>query len=136
MDTRKIPQDAYERLDNGFNCSEAIFTAFLEAEGKSKDLMKLATPFGAGIGKMRDLCGILNGGLMVLGMHFGRTDNSDADKKIECYQIAADYYKWFESNFGCKCSDIVKGEFTGHNDDCLSIVKKAAEYIINVIEAK
>lgn len=128
-----VPRLARENLDSGMCCSEAIFAAFLDAMGENKDMMRIATPFGAGIGRVRNLCGILTGGIMVIGLQFGRTNKIDLQAKTDCYGAAAEFYRWFESKYQCRCDEILTGEFSGHTEQCLEIVEEAARKIIKLI---
>ncbi len=114
--------------DQGYNCAESILLTFLP-QGE-EELAKLATPFGGGIGKERDLCGILTGGVMVIGYFRGRTLASEVDKKKEAQELASDYYRWFEKQYGKACNDILpEDHFKGHADNCLDLIARAAEYL-------
>ena len=128
-----VPRIARKNLESGMNCSEAILSAFLEAMGEDKELMRMATPFGAGVGCMRDLCGILTGGQMAVGLRFGRQNEADLQIKEKCYEAAADFYRWFETNFKCRCSEIITENFSGHTNKCLDIIEKSAEKIAQLI---
>ena len=73
---------------------------------------------------------------MALGLTFGRTDEQDADAKIQCYNVASEYYEWFKTNFSCRCDAIITGDFAGHTDICLSIIEKASAKVQELIERK
>ena len=133
--TSDLPSQVHKNLDSGMNCCEAILSAFLESENLSSDLSRIATPFGGGIGGKRDLCGLLTGGLMVIGLTNGRTDKSDKTTKDKCYKTAAQYYDWFEKNFSVQCKDILKGSFAGHTEKCLDLSKKSAAKIMELIHS-
>ncbi len=62
----------------GNNCAMAVFGAFCEEAGIDPEIaMKLASPFGAGMGKTRNVCGALTGMLMAVGAVYGYTDPAE-----------------------------------------------------------
>lgn len=124
-----LQEKAKRYLSEGYNCAEAIFLTFLQAYGEDPKNVRLATPFGAGIGVRRDLCGILTGGVMVIGLREGRTEEDEIEKKKRSYQLAANFYCWFENSFGVHCSDIIKGKFRGHTAKCVRIIGQATDYL-------
>jgi len=49
-------ETAVSRFTEGFNCSQAVFSAY--AEGlDDKTVLKIASGFGGGMGRMADTCG-------------------------------------------------------------------------------
>lgn len=59
----------------GFNCAECVFEAVLEHVETSlpKDVLKLATGFGGGVGLFGDTCGAIAGAVMAVGIVHGRS---------------------------------------------------------------
>ena len=52
----------------GYNCSQAIVLAFSDRTGLDEHTgAKLASSFGGGMGRMREVCGAFSGMLIVLG---------------------------------------------------------------------
>lgn len=133
LDKDALRDDVMARFKKGFNCSESIFMPFAEALGYGPDYMRLATPFGAGIGGRRDLCGIITGGTMVIGLVFGRIDSRDAEQKSVAYKAAARYYRWFKERKKVRCSEIVTGKFTGHTQDCVVLLDQAQAQLLEII---
>ena len=71
-----------KNYQSGYNCAEAVLSAFNDALKLNLDV-KVATAMGGGIGAAKNLCGALNGGVIVIGAIFGRnTPNEKVDKKI------------------------------------------------------
>lgn len=135
MRVEKVGATAAFNLNHGYNCAEAIVAAFNEHFPENKIDLSLATPFGAGLGGRRDLCGILIGGTMIIGEHFGRTDPADLEQKTLAYKITGSYYRWFKQQFGAvMCRDIITGKFTGHTNVCVNIIERAAERLTEIIE--
>lgn len=109
------------------NCSESILLSFLKEE--DLQMVRLATPFGGGVGRSRDLCGILTGGVMAIGYFLGRIDGEEQDAKCKAYDAAKEYYLWFEENHKTKCKEILPGEFKDHKEICYALLKDAVVYL-------
>lgn len=131
-----LKKEILSGFDRGFNCAEAIVVPFATALGFNEDIMKLATPFGAGIGGRRDLCGILTGGTIVIGLAHGRTDPADVEQKSIAYKKAARYYRWFKQQGKVRCSEIVRGKFSGHTDDCARLMEEAQAKLLEIIRGE
>lgn len=127
MDNPDFSRAAVDGFKEGYNCAESLIAAFNRFFGDKEINIALATPFGAGLGARRDLCGILTAGTMIIGNYYGRRDPGDIEQKTKAYNLAGSYYRWFEKQFGAlQCRDIVTGEFTGHTDACERIMREAA----------
>ena len=66
----------------GYNCAQAVLLAFCDDLGfDEQTALMLASPFGGGIGRMREVCGTVTGMYMALGLARGYSDSKDnADK--------------------------------------------------------
>ena len=61
-----------------FTCSSAVFSAFSDELGLDPDTAKkIACGFGAGISKTGNMCGAVSGGIMVIGLKYGKTKAGD-----------------------------------------------------------
>lgn len=133
MDTETLSELAVGGFAKGYNCAESLIAAFNQYFDDDGVSIALATPFGAGFGARRDLCGILITGAMVIGHKHGRVDPADIDQKTEAYKLAGAYYRWFKEQFGgVMCRDIVTGKFTGHTEVCARIMRGASAYLAEV----
>lgn len=74
---------AVQLFSQGCNCAQAVFVAFCDLTGlPERQAMRLSSSFGGGLGRMREVCGALSGGAMVLGWLYGyETPGDDASKK-------------------------------------------------------
>lgn len=68
----------------GYNCAQAVLLAFCDDLGfDEQTALMLASPFGGGIGRMREVCGTVTGMYMALGLARGYSDSKDnADKSV------------------------------------------------------
>ena len=69
-----VEQEAKECFKQGLNCSECVMTAFLNHfdTGLPKEVVKLATGFGGGMGHTKNTCGAITGAVMALSAIVGR----------------------------------------------------------------
>lgn len=92
-----------------FNCAQAILGAYGPAEGLSlDDCLRVAAPFGGGIGRMGEICGVVNGALMVLGLRHGREAATDAVAKAALYERVRLFVAGFKArNQSIVCRDLL-----------------------------
>jgi len=144
----KIAQTAEERFVEGFSCSQAVFSAFAEAEGIDLETaLRIASSFGAGMAQMGDTCGALTGGMMVLGLKFGRVVADDTDSKENNYRLVREFVDRFNKRFeSCACRDLLGFEPSApeasqrFKDEpelekrCAGFVREASEILEKIIE--
>lgn len=113
MNETSSTEAALARFREGYNCSQSTLLAFAEQLGLPLDLgLRLAVPFGGGIGRQGEVCGAASGALMALGLRFGGTTADKAGKE-QAYAIAAEFLRRFEARTGhiC-CRDLIQADMT------------------------
>ena len=102
---------AAELFLNGRNCAQAVAIAFSDVTGLDEHLTaRLASGFGGGIGRLREVCGAVSGMVMVAGLLYGYDDNGvkDAGKKAH-YQLIQELCNRFRDEVGrIVCREILK----------------------------
>jgi C_GCAxxG_C_C family probable redox protein len=100
---------AHDYLNAGWNCSQSTLLVMQELLGmENADVLKAATGFGGGIGNMGALCGAFAGGVLALGLKYGRSNLDQHDEKEKTYVLCAEWYKRFVRHFeSCNCRDIL-----------------------------
>lgn len=102
----------------GYNCSQSVLLAFCDDLGfDEQTALMLASPFGGGMGRLREVCGTLSGAYMVLGLKRGYSEPKDAQDKTRLYkevqELAA---KFKEDNGSIICRELldlrIKGKDT------------------------
>jgi len=79
---------AAELFVNGYNCAQAMLVAYCDVTGLTPEFSaKLASSFGGGMGRMREVCGAVSGMLMVAGLLYGYDTPGDDTVKKEHYQL-------------------------------------------------
>ena len=106
---------AEELFRMGYNCSQSVYAAFAEELGMSvEEAAKRASPFGAGFGKLREVCGAVSGMVLVLGDLCGYQDPTDAAGKQALYALVQQMCGSFAASEGSLiCRDLLglaKGE--------------------------
>lgn len=83
MDHKK---EARELFCGGYNCAQAVFTAFRDVTGLEKEAaLRLSSSFGGGMGRLRETCGAVTGMFMVAGILWGYDNISDKSVIKEHY---------------------------------------------------
>jgi C_GCAxxG_C_C family probable redox protein len=112
---------ASECWDKGFNCAESALRGICYGMGidMPESALKMATPFGGGIGRCEDVCGALSGGVMGIGAGLGRNDPK-ADKTV-CYGAAKKLHEQFTKEFGsssCRALNLSDFDSPEHEARC------------------
>lgn len=112
MDKEKVVELAKSYAVKGFLCSESVLLAISDWLGIQNRLIpKIATGFGAGIGGCGSVCGAISGGIMALGLKFGR--NEVEKQEMKPYWFAFKLLKRFEKEFGCiTCRELTSCDLT------------------------
>ena len=105
---------ARELFREGYNCSQAVTLAFaeeLEARGISREMAAgLASSFGGGLGRLREVCGCVSGMALVCGALEGYTDPKAAAEKQDHYKKIQELVTTFKNENGsCICRELLAG---------------------------
>ena len=85
-------------FDEGYACSQSVLLAYAGQFNMNETTAKLiASPFGGGMGRLREKCGAVTGGFMVLGLEYGNTDPKDMDAKLAAYDKVQQLNRKFEA---------------------------------------
>jgi C_GCAxxG_C_C family probable redox protein len=72
--------------------------------------LKVATGLGAGMGRRGEVCGALTGGILVLGLKYGRGGQQDRSATEDTYQKTLELMARFEKRHGsCSCRVLLDG---------------------------
>ncbi|WGI17295.1 C-GCAxxG-C-C family protein [Methanonatronarchaeum sp. AMET-Sl] len=147
----KAEQRAMKKYMRSYNCAESVFettieileTEFNYTSKHPKNIVKIATGFGEGVGKYGLMCGAISGGTMALSIIYGYKNPANPSKKdrigekgiykifnqlphrfikqfdkTECYELTKDFYKTYSK---------------GHIMQCQKITSKTAGMVIDII---
>jgi C_GCAxxG_C_C family probable redox protein len=90
-------EEAKRLFKGGANCAQAVLGAYAkECDLEFDQAMRMASSFGAGMGRLREVCGAVSGMLMVLGLKNGNYDLGNKcgkDQHYACVQRLAGEFK-------------------------------------------
>ena len=136
---------AVEKFLSGYNCAQSVLWSFRQELGMDADVsLKIACGFGAGMARRQDICGAVTGGIMVLGLKYGRGEKQDRTATEETYAKTQELMHRFEAKHGtCSCRQLLGGcDLTTEegrnlikNTDLLNRVCKACvETVVVILE--
>jgi C_GCAxxG_C_C family probable redox protein len=94
----------------GYNCSQSVVMAYADYfPFEIETLKRLSAPFGAGMGRLREVCGAATGMFMVLGMVKPASDPIDLNAKTANYEAVQRTASAFKQKLGSFiCADLLK----------------------------
>lgn len=103
---RKIRKMAHE-YDKNSGCSQSVLLALQEGLMiGNMESFKAATALSGGVARRGETCGAILGGLMALGLVYGRSRMEDTNQYIKTCKVAdeicRDFQKQLEKEFGFK----------------------------------
>lgn len=95
-----VESEAQKYFEDHFNCAQSVFAPFAQRYGMDLETaLKIATPFGGGMGHAGQVCGAVSGGLMAIGLAKG-SSTYDRELKYACYDMAKDFQSHFRELHG------------------------------------
>lgn len=87
----QIRERARKNFSRGFNCAECVFEAIVgEVEtGLPREILKLATGFGGGVGLYGGTCGAVSGAVLAVSAIHGRSELPEHEDRKEAMKAAA-----------------------------------------------
>ncbi len=97
---------ARELFSSGYNCCQAVAMTFADVIGlPESDVARLASGFGGGMGRMREVCGTVSAMTMAAGAIIPANDVSDKAAKTANYALVqemADEFKRLNGSIICR----------------------------------
>lgn len=102
---------AKERFQNGYNCAQAVLLSFSDLTGlDEKTAMRIASSFGGGMGRLREVCGAVSGMFMAAGLIYGQDAVPDNKEKSAHYAMLQGLAARFrEENGSIVCRELLAG---------------------------
>jgi C_GCAxxG_C_C family probable redox protein len=141
---------AVEKFLSGYNCAQAILYAFGPELGLDGDTaLRAAAGLGGGMGRRGEVCGAVTGGILALGLKYGRGGQQDRAVTEQAYQKTQAFMAAFERVHGsCTCRTLLSGcdigtaegqRYFKENDlfhkTCAKCVKTAGEILAAMLDA-
>lgn len=147
---KKYSDIASYNFHAGCNCAQSVLCAFSDKIGiDERTCMKLASSFGGGMGRLREVCGAVSAMFMIAGLLKGYEIAGDDIGKTRQYQLVQDLAKKFKAKYGTIiCRELlnlsgedspVPSKRTAEYYDsrpCAEFIKTAAEIMENYINGE
>ncbi len=101
-------QKGKKTFESGLYCAESVLTVIAEEEGIKSDIIpNIATGLCSGMSRTCGTCGALSGGILALGLVFGRKSSEDS---VEfAYEAVQELKLKFKKEFGSEnCQELLK----------------------------
>jgi C_GCAxxG_C_C family probable redox protein len=98
----------FKLKNTGYCCTQIIIKMALDEEEKeNEDLLRVANGLCMGVGSTQKTCGVLTGGIAILGLYAGKGNDREYPK-MEYSDMVDEYTEWFLGEFeSTECSDII-----------------------------
>jgi len=143
-------ETAVEKFLTGYNCAQSVLYAYGPELGLDPEIaLKVATGLGAGMGRRGEVCGAVTGGILALGLKYGRGGQQDRSATEHAYRKTQELMAAFEQRQGsCSCRELLGGcdlrtaegqaLFKEHDllhKTCVKCVQTVAGILAEIIEA-
>lgn len=96
-------------------------------------LVRVSCPFGGGVGGSREeLCGVLSGGIMMLGAARGRLSPQEKDEDLRI--IARAFREWFLKRYGASACNPIRNQFPDVDKRCAPVVEEGTRAFMELLE--
>ena len=141
---------AVEKFLSGYNCAQAVLYAYGPDLGlDAETALKVATGLGGGMGGRGEICGAVTGGILALGLKYGRGGREEKSVAQQAYQKTGELMAAFERVHGtCTCRVLLDGcdlrtpegmkrfrEEDLHRKVCAGCVRTVGEIVAAMLEA-
>lgn len=85
----------------GYNCAQSVVGAFCdEMQMEKETALRLASSFGGGMGRLREVCGTVSGMFLIAGALYGYDAPKDYEAKKEHYERIQELATRFQAENG------------------------------------
>ena len=140
---KKVQQDAENNFRGGYFCCEALMAAIRDnfQLDVPKEVIAMASGMAVGAGRSGCMCGALNGGILALGMFFGRTEpKGPQDPQVnKCMAVTHELHDWFKEANGKNaiCCRVLTREFDmgkgEHKEQCIRFTGLCAWKVAEIV---
>ena len=100
--------ELFKLVSDGFCCTQIMMKLALDMEeSENEDLIRAMGGFCDGIGGTQKECGVLTGGIGIIGLYAGKGKAKEWTKE-DYGSMVREYMDWFEEHFGSlECVDMI-----------------------------
>lgn len=94
-------EKAAEVFSHGFNCAQAVFSAYAPDLGiTEEDALRITSGFGDGMARLQEVCGAVTGAFMAIGARYGSADANDEEAKKKTHGTVREFEERFRALHG------------------------------------
>lgn len=104
----ELALELFQLSAQGYCCTQMMLKMALDLEERENpDLIRSAGGLCGGIGDSQKTCGVLTGGVGILGLYGGKGEDQESPKE-DYDDMVGEYLEWFEKEFGStECIDLI-----------------------------
>ncbi len=140
---KKVQKDAEDNYRGGYFCCEALMAAIRDnfQLDVPDSVIAMSSGMAVGAGRSGCMCGALNGGILALGLFFGRSEQKGPQdpKVVKCMALCHELHDWFRDNNGkhAICCRILTREFDmskgEHKEQCIRFTGLCAWKVAEIV---
>jgi C_GCAxxG_C_C family probable redox protein len=113
---------AVEKFLSGFNCAQAVLHTYSnDFHFDPETALKIACGLGAGLGRKEEVCGAVTGGVLVIGLKYGRGGSDDRTATERTYKKTRELMALFRQEQGTYiCRELI--------DNCDLMTEEGQKY--------
>lgn len=146
MNKQETIDQALKYFDEGFACSQSVLLSFAPRfEIDTKSAAMLSSTFGGGMGRLREKCGAVTGGFMVIGLACGTDRGDNMDERLKAYEKVQELNAAVNKSCGSTiCKELLEQHATQsevearkhHQKVCRNVIKEAVANLYDILEKK
>lgn len=136
------PEKARALFAQGYNCAQSVLASFCDDLGLDfETALLLASSFGGGMGKLREVCGAVSGMFLAAGLKYGYANPTDRTAKNAHYQLIQELGNEFKTQNGSIiCRELLgltgKPAKCNQSHSCADYVACAAKILEDKIKSR
>ncbi len=123
-------EQAAATFEEGYTCAQSVFVTYADLFGMDRETaLKLSSPMGGGMGRMREVCGVVSAMALLAGLKEGNTDPNNEEGKERIYLLTRQMAdKFREQNGSIICRELLGIE---GREESAKPSKRTKEYYMN-----
>lgn len=94
-------EQAVKTFESGYTCAQSVFVTYADLFGMDREtVLKLSSPLGGGMGRMREVCGTVSAMALLAGLKEGNTDPENEEGKERIYLLTRQMADQFKERHG------------------------------------
>ncbi len=130
---------------SNYNCAQAVLYACSDDTGIDKSIaLKIASGFGAGMGRKQEVCGAVTGAIIAISLKHGRGEHDDPAATEKTYVKTRELMDRFQAKHGsCMCRELLHGcnllteegqKYFRENDLKNNVCKECVRSAVQIVE--